>query len=128
MPILKLAKDLKQLYLPSTEKEENADDKFWVTMDVSPAKTGDIAIMDSGMTQGQFNIEILVARIEEWNAQDEADGKTLPINYQTVSGLLPEDSKFLLQQIKADEQELTDDQKKTLQPTSSPEPMDSPAK
>ena len=120
MPQLKNFEKKEQIYLPSTKDEPNTEDRAWVVMDVSPVKTGDVAIYDDGMKRGEYQVMVVANRIKEWNYTD-ASGEPVPINFDTVTQLDTDDFKYLQTLIESEPATLSTDEKKSSSDTSSPQ-------
>lgn len=119
MPILRSAEKLEQIFLPSTTDVEDINERAWVTMDISPRKIADMENSNLTAGEGAVVIGMIASRIREWNFTD-SDGKPLAITYDTVKLLDFDDFNFLMEKIQKVEPSLTDDEKKTLNPTSQP--------
>lgn len=122
MPVFKRGENLQQVFLPSTKDEADETERLWVTLDCSPLRTGDISNVEGDMAPGEASIQVITDRIREWNLQD-TDGSTLPIELAIVKDLPIDDFRCLQEKVTDGGAELTatDAEKKTLNPTSSPE-------
>lgn len=121
MPVLKESVEkLEKLYLPTSEKAPNEEDRAWVVMDVSPLLTGDAdAVEQDAKNAGQATRYMLANRIKEWNFT-EADGTPIEISYESLKRMELTDFSFLQGKIEDGEGALTDDEKKASSSMSSP--------
>lgn len=114
--------NVKQFYLPKPDKDENGqllpvDKQAWVKMDVQ-GMTGADSTRLTGVGQDWYG-HWLSNRILEWNFVDES-GIPIPITYENVVRLGGANIAYL-RQVKLDVvHPLSDDQKKTSTPTSTP--------
>jgi hypothetical protein len=121
MPVLTVSTEkLEKLFLPSTEKAANEEDKAWVVMDVSPLLTGDTAAVESdAKNAGEATMYMLAARIKEWNFTEQ-DGTPIDVNFESMKRLQLTDFTFLQNKLETGEGALTDDEKKESSATLSP--------
>jgi hypothetical protein len=113
---------VKQFTLPKPDKDASGnplpdETRAWVKMDMRPVDGADI-------TQGISNYvdpfgAFLVRRIREWNFTDE-HGETLPITYENVLRIGKDNIAFLAGQPIETVGELSDEQKKTSIPITTP--------
>lgn len=120
MPVLEVNEDNQKLELPSY-KALPEPDRAWVVLDVSDQTAQDILKASGNNTEVEVTVLMLVKRIKEWNFTD-AEGKTLPIDFENVSKLKTEDYKFLVTALRNQPEGLSDDAKKDLSPGSQQEP------
>lgn len=108
MPVLNVHEKQKQVFLPSTE-ELPEDQRAWVTMDISPLKTGDLAHSQDGASTAALIMDAVFGRIREWNFTDE-EGTPLPITRHNFNAIGITDYNHMRDQIETGER-LTDDER-----------------
>ena len=117
MPLLPAAERLEKIELPSTKNLEDENDRAWVVIDLSPARAGDVELLDQTMADGAMSIAVMTPRIREWNYTD-SQGKPVEITYENVKCLNSDDFKYLTGLIDQTPGALSDEEKKASTPTS----------
>ena len=81
-----------------------------------------IETMDTSMPEGERTVRAITQLIVSWNLEDEG-GKPLPISYETVKELMPEDFTAIVEASGMDEkQEKLDPKVDSASSASSPKP------
>lgn len=94
MPQLSKPLEKKKVFLPSTKEAADAD-KAWIVMEVGAITGGDMMSVGDFSNSAGITLQILAARILEWNFTD-MNGTVDEINIDSVKRLDPVDLAFLI--------------------------------
>lgn len=130
MPVVKKLEEEK-IYLPTTEKEENEDDRGYVMVRKKLIASDLIIMSDPDMSTFDRAVAMIVATVTDWNFFGE-DGAKLEINEHNIRHLAIEDFTFLSVKIgeiaEQQDQGLATEEKKTSTVTlTPPTPVTNPA-
>lgn len=112
MPKLAVTTNLQKVYLPSTAKEADEQNKAWVVLNTGALSPRDILEADPSGGQMKITVHMLASRIKEWNFTDDS-GERVVIDFDSVTRLDLEDFTFLAGAIDSEVTGLDAEQKKT---------------